>query len=51
MKNKKVIEDMIFTRPEQANPDLVDEDVMKIFPQCQKYFDKDAWDSAMSLSK
>ena len=50
-KNKKVTEDMVFTRPEQVNPALIEEDVMKIFPECQKYFYKDEWDCAMSLIK
>lgn len=42
---------MVFTMPEQVNPALVEEDVLKILPQFQKYFDKDAWDSALSLNE
>jgi hypothetical protein len=50
-KNKKVTENMIFNMTEEINPALEEKEVLKIFPQFVKYFDKNGWDIALKLSK
>lgn len=49
--NQKITEDLVRTIPESVSAAILKDDVGRIIPSLKVYFDDDAWDAAMSLSK
>ncbi|KAI9560248.1 hypothetical protein GHT06_014262 [Daphnia sinensis] len=49
--NQKITEEMVRSIPESVSTALLEDDVGKVIPSLKVYFDDDAWDAAMSLTK